>query len=103
LTNSFEPEKVHVALEIKKSGVFSPHDPQRIKGIFDNVTSRHPHIKCVYLTIEEVHTTVQPGALKFYCISKEALAPHGFFALKDLRGKKQPILGEWEQFIEFAT
>ena len=96
LTASFNPASVHYALEVKKGGVYGPEDPKRISRIFDLVTSRHPHIKCAYLTAEEVYTTKKPSAKNFFKISKDELNSHGhgFFALRDLRGKKLPIPGE---------
>lgn len=103
LTASFEPASVHYALEVKKGGVYGPDQPKRISSIFDLVTSKHPHIKCAYLTAEEVHTIKKPLAKNFFQISKDELNSHGhgFFALRDLRGNKQPIPRQWKKFLDF--
>ena len=104
-TSSFEPESVRYALEVKKGGVYSPDQPKRISSIFNSVTSNYPHVKCVYLTVEEVYTTRKPSSKNFFKICKDELNRHGhgFFALRDLRGKRQPIPGEWKRFLNFIS
>jgi hypothetical protein len=92
---------VSCVLEVKKGGVYSPDQPKLISKIFDEVKLKHPRIKCAYLTVEEVYTTKKPRSKNFYEICKDALGNHGFFALRDLRGKKQLIPGEWEKFLNF--
>jgi hypothetical protein len=104
LTYSFEPAHVHSVIEVKKGGVYSPNQPKAISMIFNEVTRKHKHIKCAYLTIEEVCNPVKSTSKNFYMICKNELDRHGhgFFALRDLRSKeKQMIPGEWYEFLAF--
>jgi hypothetical protein len=100
LTSSFSPVDARCVLEIKKGGVYSAEQPVAIAKIFNQVVSKYSHVKCAYLTIEEVYTVVREGSKNFYQISKRQLGRHGFFALGDLR-KKQLIPGEWTNFINY--
>jgi hypothetical protein len=102
-TFSFEPAYTHCVIEVKMGGIYSPDQPKRISKIFNEVKLKYPHIKCAYLTFEEVYTTVKPHSKNFFNISKEELGRngHGFFALRNLRGDKQLIPHQWEKFLEF--
>lgn len=101
-SNCFESGNVKSVIEIKKGGVFSLKDADTIRDMFNHVTSRLPHIKCAYLTIEEAKTTRRSNSINFYNECKERLAKHGFFALKDLRGNKSLIQGEWAAFLDYV-
>jgi hypothetical protein len=101
LTSSYQAQNVRCVIEVKKGGVYSPAQPKKIAGIFNAVVSRYSHMKCGYLTVEEVYTVARSTSMNFYNISKRELGRHGFFALRDLRGKKQIIPGEWVKFINF--
>jgi hypothetical protein len=101
LTSSFDPVSAHCIIEVKKAGIYSPKQPKTISQIFNRVSSKNSHIKCAYLTIEEVYTTHKPQSKNFYNICKDELYPHGFFTLRDIR-KKQSIQGEWEKFLSYV-
>jgi hypothetical protein len=101
LTSSYQPQNVHCVVEVKKGGVYSQAQPKKIAEIFNAVVSRYAHIKCVYLTVGEVYTVARSASKNLYNISKTELGRHGFFALRNLRGKKQLIPGEWSKFIDF--
>lgn len=102
-TSSFEPRNIKCVIEVKKGGVFSPQQPEKISEIFNKVVSKYPHIKCAYLTVEEAIARKR-SSKNFFQISKDELSRHGhgFFALRDLRGERHMILGEWEKFLNFV-
>jgi hypothetical protein len=49
----YDPADVAVVLEIKFSGVFSKDAAQDLRKRFEKVKADHPHIQCVYLTVQE--------------------------------------------------
>jgi hypothetical protein len=102
LTHCFESRTVKALIEIKKRGVFSLKDADKIKKVFDEANSKFPQIKCVYLAVEEVRTTKKRNAIKFYDECKKKL-PRCFFALRDSRGNKELIKGEWEAFLKYVS
>ena len=49
----YDPRDVAAALEIKFSGVYSQAVPTALRQLFEGLTSLHPHVHCIYVTVCE--------------------------------------------------
>jgi len=98
-TNAYPSNSVHCVIEIKKHGIFSRNEPNLYRDLFDSIVGRHPHINCMYLTIQEVGKTKRPSSISYLELMQQALEPK-FKActLKQSRGG-EIIQGEWRRFI----
>ena len=102
-TSLLDAEYVHYVFEVKKGGVYSLRQVDKMADIFDSVREKYPHIKCTYVTIQEVKTIRRKNSINYYdeCARRLWEAGHRFFALRDSRGEMQLIPGEWEKFLSF--
>jgi len=106
-TNAYPPERIRCGIEIKAHGIFGGRKDlekvaKKIKGNFDVVKSKYPHIDFIYLTYEEVAFPKRENSINYLEETKRMINPYRVFCLKDSRTAKL-IDGEWESFVSYLN
>ena len=128
-TNSYKPEDVHIAIEVKTSGMFggkkTPSPDGGMLSVVDDVKKnyenmvnkfkdtqeKNPKIKLAYLSIHEQNGGVRKGKDGKYGMDYIALAHKiseenknvGAFILSNNRTTPVPCPGEWKSFVQFIS